>query len=806
MPKIKSNMFDRGNIKDNGADVFEKNIGGVIEIVAEDRGACGSGFLIGNEGYALTNTHVVTFEDGSPSERLVAYICGEKIPINIVCLGDELHGGGNGIDLALIKLDYLPQDFKSLNFEDYSNVRNGERVFVIGNSLGMGTCITSGIVSDRIRKCNWIWHPYLMIDCPVNGGNSGGPVFNDNGQVIGVVVAHQLIMAEENRNIPASVNRPQGMNYAIPGNYVKEFVNSCNIPSLNFSDTELPGVIGNAANKINAQPAVQTQQQQTAFTKNEVMFCENCGARIDAGSLFCENCGHRVENEESVPVKSNPVSLPTLSKCFTVFESKNWQKEFASLKSENQDLELGIVLTNTSDCPPESLKNFNDALSNYITYKAERGILYCVLDMANQSVKRKGFSDKSSRLDFIVKTLNDVYSVAEPKYTMIIGDRSAIESAEWENGLYDPSGRGDEDKYVNSDIPYITLDTRSPFDGTICAPKMAVGRIPADPSKGFVEACRYMENVMRFAEKEQKTDSLVLTDIEWVDVSHRNFDHLDPDFYSCPSSSFLPVDGLELIDNGAKHDLLCFNLHGCGQHDYWVNGKGIPAYSPRCLPARTDHGYIIATEACYGAKPVIRASGEQSTLITALGNRCLGFVGSTQIAYGIPDSGLLMGGEPLGADILVGRFSKYTAQNYRLGDAYMMALKDIISPQMGGEDIKTIISFALYGDPTVYMNCRATPSNVSKGTTVGGLHLAMPDVRAAVRLSLTKVSEMIANIVSDYVTTYHSYFSDITPKYYTTSDKSSYKASYAKASNNGIDLLNIYFDRNGKIGKVYVSR
>ena len=77
-----------------------------------------------------------------------------------------------GVDLALLKLSKMPFRAKVLEFEDFSNVRIGEPVFVIGNSLGYGTCITSGIVSDKERNVNG--KMLLMTDCAVNGGIPAG--------------------------------------------------------------------------------------------------------------------------------------------------------------------------------------------------------------------------------------------------------------------------------------------------------------------------------------------------------------------------------------------------------------------------------------------------------------------------------------------------------------------------------------------------------------------------------------------------------------------------------------------------------
>ena len=196
--------------ENSGVDVFEDNIGGVIEITWNDEKYqhSGSGYIISPDGYAITNTHVVTHENGESCNRVNVRIKNTETSATVITLGDNRHGHGSGIDLALIKLNSLPAGTKTMKFANFANVKNGERVYVIGNSLGYGTCITSGIVSDRLREVDG--DMLLMTDCAVNGGNSGGPMFNEKGEVIGTIVS--------------GIDRAEGMNFAIPCNDVVAFI------------------------------------------------------------------------------------------------------------------------------------------------------------------------------------------------------------------------------------------------------------------------------------------------------------------------------------------------------------------------------------------------------------------------------------------------------------------------------------------------------------------------------------------------------------------------------------------------------
>lgn len=197
----------------SGADIYEHNISGVLEIVWQDSRYrhSGSGFLISEDGYCITNTHVVTEESGRSVGQASVKIKGETHTAKVVVLGDDKHGSGRGVDLALIKLDRVPYGAKVMEFENFSNVRIGENVYVIGNSLGYGTCITSGIVSDKERNVNG--QRLLMTDCAINGGNSGGPIFNGKGRVIGAVVS--------------GITDAEGMNFAIPSSTIERFIDVC---------------------------------------------------------------------------------------------------------------------------------------------------------------------------------------------------------------------------------------------------------------------------------------------------------------------------------------------------------------------------------------------------------------------------------------------------------------------------------------------------------------------------------------------------------------------------------------------------
>ena len=137
----------------------------------------GSGFFISPDGYAVTNNHVV---DHAKSVQ-VTTDDGAIFTAKVV-------GTDPKTDLAVIKIDGK-KDFPYVKFADHSP-RVGDWVVAVGNPFGLGGTVTAGIVSARGRDIGaGPYDDYIQIDAPINKGNSGGPAFNEEGEVIGVNTA-----------------------------------------------------------------------------------------------------------------------------------------------------------------------------------------------------------------------------------------------------------------------------------------------------------------------------------------------------------------------------------------------------------------------------------------------------------------------------------------------------------------------------------------------------------------------------------------------------------------------------------------
>ena len=165
--------------------VYKKAINSTLALAAqlEDFATVGTGTIVSPNGYFITNAHVVAeFEDSQKA---------------IVDYSEEVYGKNDRdyrfvaelayvnakYDLALLKTEPDAAN-KPVEF-CYEDAFPGEDVYVIGNSKGEGLCILEGIVSDVHRSVGG--KEYIMITAPVTRGNSGGPVFNSEGKLIGVV-------------------------------------------------------------------------------------------------------------------------------------------------------------------------------------------------------------------------------------------------------------------------------------------------------------------------------------------------------------------------------------------------------------------------------------------------------------------------------------------------------------------------------------------------------------------------------------------------------------------------------------------
>lgn len=138
----------------------------------------GSGFVIDSSGIVVTNNHVI----GDANDISVIFPDGTRLKAEIV-------GKDSKVDLAVLKVK-SDKPLKAVKFGDSDGIRPGDWVMAIGNPFGLGGSVTAGIVSARGRNIeSGPYDNYIQTDASINKGNSGGPLFNMNGEVIGINTA-----------------------------------------------------------------------------------------------------------------------------------------------------------------------------------------------------------------------------------------------------------------------------------------------------------------------------------------------------------------------------------------------------------------------------------------------------------------------------------------------------------------------------------------------------------------------------------------------------------------------------------------
>ncbi len=204
----------------NPAELYEKRAAGVVTVYSifpdhaiTGGAAQGSGFLVSDDGYILTNSHVITTagegslvdEPEQASEVYVQFHDGDRVPADVV-------GWDVFSDVGLLKIEPSSRELSALPLGDSGAVVVGEPVAAIGSPFGNENSLSVGVVSATKRSIDSLTSRYslvdaIQIDAPINRGNSGGPLFNSNGEVIGV-----------NAQIRSESGNAEGVGFAVPIN------------------------------------------------------------------------------------------------------------------------------------------------------------------------------------------------------------------------------------------------------------------------------------------------------------------------------------------------------------------------------------------------------------------------------------------------------------------------------------------------------------------------------------------------------------------------------------------------------------
>ena len=277
----------------------EKSIGSVVTIssvnnasTSNNRDEIGSGVIFSNDGYIVTNLHILSSQNIS-----VKLDNGKKYMASII-------GIDKNTDIAVLKIS-SNEELKPINFANSDSLKIGDRVLAIGNPYGIGISVSNGIISATGRDYG---NPYLQLvqtDAAINPGNSGGALINENGNLIGI-----------NSKIFSKTGAYQGIGFAIPSNLVVQIATQLikygNVKTLWIGNFRVAQTRINTNNKI--------------ISGLKIIEMENAGPLYDKG------------------VRANDIIISIND------ENANWNNLISSLKfaTLGENLKLDLISNNVN--------------------------------------------------------------------------------------------------------------------------------------------------------------------------------------------------------------------------------------------------------------------------------------------------------------------------------------------------------------------------------------------------------------------------------------------------------------------------
>ena len=324
----------------------------------------GSGFIIKENGIVITNNHVI-----ANAEDILVRV-GEKE------FEAEVIGADPYMDIAVLKMK-TNEKFPTVKFGDSDKARVGDWAVAIGNPFGLGGTVTAGIISARNRDINLTrYDDFIQTDASINQGNSGGPLFNLKGDVIGINTA--IIAPGQSGSI--------GIGFAIPANAASNVIDQL----IEFGETKR-GWLGVRIQEVTKEIAEVEKLKKPAgalvASVGENSPADKAG--IKAGDIILEFDGKRIDTMRTLPkvvantkvgksvelkVWRNKKSITkrlTLGRLESSQEFK--EKKTKTVKKENEIETLKITVRDTTS---------EDITSRNLT-KSTKGVV--ILDIANRS-------------------------------------------------------------------------------------------------------------------------------------------------------------------------------------------------------------------------------------------------------------------------------------------------------------------------------------------------------------------------------------------------------------------------------------
>tara|TARA_Y100001970_G_scaffold290841_1_gene425939 strand:+ start:437 stop:1858 length:1422 start_codon:yes stop_codon:yes gene_type:complete len=236
----------------------------------------GSGFIIDKNGTVVTNNHVI-----SNAEDIIVRVNSKEYKAKVI-------GSDPYADIAVLKIE-SKDIFKPVNFGDSDKARVGDWVVAIGNPFGLGGTVTSGIISARNRDINLTrYDDFIQTDASINQGNSGGPLFNLKGEVVGINTA--IIAPGQTGSI--------GIGFAIPSNAASNVIDQL----IKYGETRR-GWLGVRIQEVTKEIAEVEKLDKPAgalvasVSKDSPAF----KAGLKAGDIILEFDGKKIKTMKTLP-------------------------------------------------------------------------------------------------------------------------------------------------------------------------------------------------------------------------------------------------------------------------------------------------------------------------------------------------------------------------------------------------------------------------------------------------------------------------------------------------------------------------
>ncbi|HEY8596484.1 MAG TPA: Do family serine endopeptidase [Devosiaceae bacterium] len=308
---------------------------GLDDETMQEARSLGSGFVVAADGTIVTNNHVIEGAD----EVLVYFTDGTRLPAKVL-------GSDQKTDLAVLKVD-AGHDLPFVSFGDSDHAEVGDWVMAIGNPFGLGGSVSLGIVSARNRDINsGPYDAFIQTDAAINQGNSGGPLFDMDGKVIGI-----------NTAIVAQGGSSLGIGFAVPSNLAQPVVDQLR----QFGETRR-GWLGVGIQDVTDDIAASMGRTDThgALVVEVTKGGPSDGILAD-GDLILSFDGRAIDQMHDLP---RIVATTPIGKSVTVTVLRGGQqKQFDIRLGRLEDGEKLIAKLDAESAPPPPADSSNDAAS-----------------------------------------------------------------------------------------------------------------------------------------------------------------------------------------------------------------------------------------------------------------------------------------------------------------------------------------------------------------------------------------------------------------------------------------------------------